>query len=367
SLTLDGETYHFTLQFLPEIRIGRSQAADISIDDPLASKNHAKIIRKDEKYYIVDENSSNGTFIQRGERALAIKKGRSAELLDGDVILIGRKKLAVSLPFQRPKYDAPTKRDRSGEIVDVKSVEIEGTYPRVEEAKGPPIDSEADPIMSKSMVVPVGTVSERPIESEPVEIFVRGEGRLEAGKYVGSIERVLVGEEWKFRFTDDTGASRIIDPKDIVAISRRNGSESNRKLNQQFVRSSEPQFKQGACNVSRKGKMIIVDFRDKRLTKFLEERIRPVYDKLIAGKINKEAAAREAWAVVSKFTDYDYAHAGKGIPNYVRLTDSETRELVLDPQYDKPLSPDDNLFYDYQDDGTPFDLEGVTTGVIGLR
>jgi hypothetical protein len=407
SLALDGETYYFTLKYLTELRIGRSQAADIPVHDSMVSKTHAAIIREGDKYFVVDQGSSNGTFIMRSGLTIQVTK---IELLDGDEIVIGKKRLAVSMPFQRPRHDAEQPPDRSGEVLDNGDVEIEGAYPRVEVAE-PPRNAD-DPIMSRSMVVPIGIVSERPVESEPVEIFIRGQGSLKPGKYVGFVERVLAGENWKFRFTDDSGSSKIIDPKDIVAISRRNGSESNRKLNQQFVRSADPQFKQGACNISRKGKMIIVDFRDERLTKFLEEKIRPVYDRLSAGKINKEKAAREAWAVVRKYTDYDYEHAAKGIPHYlyslgefvdkgvcnergmllqvalqylgvssvmekgrfpggrhawVRLTDSETRELVLDPQHDKPLSPDDALFYDFNDDGTPFDLEGVKTGVISLR
>lgn len=64
--------------------IGRNDDADITIKDPYISGNHAKLFTKNNKLYIEDLNSTNGTFING-------KKIKDIETLDdGDIIEIGR-------------------------------------------------------------------------------------------------------------------------------------------------------------------------------------------------------------------------------------------------------------------------------------
>jgi hypothetical protein len=67
-------------QVFPEI--------DLTEDDPgtLISRRHARIFIKDDKYYIVDVGSANGTFVNRGSR---LAKDVPQELSNGDEIVIG--------------------------------------------------------------------------------------------------------------------------------------------------------------------------------------------------------------------------------------------------------------------------------------
>jgi hypothetical protein len=65
------------------LSIGRSQEADLRIEDRYASGVHARIFSREGCSYVEDMNSTNGTLLNdadlRGE----------AELIDGDVIRIG--------------------------------------------------------------------------------------------------------------------------------------------------------------------------------------------------------------------------------------------------------------------------------------
>ncbi|MBD0326186.1 MAG: FHA domain-containing protein [Pyrinomonadaceae bacterium] len=79
-----------------ESQIGRWDAdggifpdVDLDADDPEAkvSRRHARIMRRDEQYYIEDLGSTNGTFINRGRRLLP---GDRQSLRDGDEIIVGK-------------------------------------------------------------------------------------------------------------------------------------------------------------------------------------------------------------------------------------------------------------------------------------
>jgi hypothetical protein len=65
------------------LSIGRSRDADVQIDDRYASGIHARIFTRDARTYVEDMNSTNGTLLND-----ATLKGE-AEMIDGDVILIG--------------------------------------------------------------------------------------------------------------------------------------------------------------------------------------------------------------------------------------------------------------------------------------
>jgi len=78
----DGELITFTLQ--PGwVRIGRSSAADLRLDDPTVSRRHALIVLTDEgEVRALDDRSLNGLFVN-GSRV------EWARLKDGDEIEIG--------------------------------------------------------------------------------------------------------------------------------------------------------------------------------------------------------------------------------------------------------------------------------------
>ncbi|MFZ1947257.1 MAG: SpoIIE family protein phosphatase [bacterium] len=69
------------------LRIGRLPESDILIEEPVVSRGHADIYRADNKYYIRDSGSRNGTFLN-GKRIF-----QPAELAPGDVIGIGNSKI----------------------------------------------------------------------------------------------------------------------------------------------------------------------------------------------------------------------------------------------------------------------------------
>ncbi|MBC8060959.1 MAG: FHA domain-containing protein [Clostridiaceae bacterium] len=77
----------FYLKDKSQISIGRGRDNDIELKHPLVSRNHAKILIKENRYYLEDLKSTNGTFINSGEVISA------TELTEGDEIFIGNTKL----------------------------------------------------------------------------------------------------------------------------------------------------------------------------------------------------------------------------------------------------------------------------------
>ena len=64
------------------VSIGRDTSADFSVDDPHASKTNCHIIWEDGQYHLVDNNSTNGTFLDE-------KSVKKAPLSNGNKIRIG--------------------------------------------------------------------------------------------------------------------------------------------------------------------------------------------------------------------------------------------------------------------------------------
>jgi hypothetical protein len=64
-------------------RIGRSPDCEIFLDDVTVSRNHAVLVERGGKYWVEDEGSLNGTFVNR-------KRIDSALLDEGDELQIGK-------------------------------------------------------------------------------------------------------------------------------------------------------------------------------------------------------------------------------------------------------------------------------------
>ncbi len=65
------------------MRIGRGLAADLRLDESSVSRRHAIIVPRPSGARVLDDRSSNGTFVN-GRRV------QQAELCNGDVIVVGR-------------------------------------------------------------------------------------------------------------------------------------------------------------------------------------------------------------------------------------------------------------------------------------
>ena len=66
--------------------IGRSPDCDVFLDDVTVSRKHAVLVRKDDGFFIEDQGSLNGTFVNR-------KRVESAQLEDGDELQVGKYRL----------------------------------------------------------------------------------------------------------------------------------------------------------------------------------------------------------------------------------------------------------------------------------
>jgi FHA domain-containing protein/zinc ribbon protein len=64
-------------------RIGRSPDCDIFLDDVTVSRNHAELVHRNGRYYVEDQGSLNGTFVNR-------TRIDSAALSEGDEVQIGK-------------------------------------------------------------------------------------------------------------------------------------------------------------------------------------------------------------------------------------------------------------------------------------
>lgn len=86
-VTRDGRTYPLNRE---RISIGRSSANDIHLSDEQASGHHALLRREGSTYVLTDQNSTNGTYVNRRRLHSAYR------LQPGDVIGIGRTLLKVT-------------------------------------------------------------------------------------------------------------------------------------------------------------------------------------------------------------------------------------------------------------------------------
>lgn len=86
----------------PLLTLGRARDADIMILDEGASRLHARLVRHEEGFRIIDAESGNGTYLNG-------RSVKEAELYDGDVIGIGQTRLQYeSLGWRRRLIDRPS-------------------------------------------------------------------------------------------------------------------------------------------------------------------------------------------------------------------------------------------------------------------
>ena len=80
------------VELVAKITIGRESDNDVIVDNKLASRHHALIQKIKNAYFIKDEESTNGTFVN----GIRIPAGKYVKLNPGDKITIGNMNLIIS-------------------------------------------------------------------------------------------------------------------------------------------------------------------------------------------------------------------------------------------------------------------------------
>ncbi len=119
----------------PRIVIGRAADSDLVLPDPSVSLRHATLRQRGQDYIVVDEGSTNGTFV--GPVRLAPSTSRL--IRSGDLIRVGRVWLEVRTSAT-PVTDNPMLATRElalGMVEDALNREGESHFPRICVEEGP--------------------------------------------------------------------------------------------------------------------------------------------------------------------------------------------------------------------------------------
>jgi pSer/pThr/pTyr-binding forkhead associated (FHA) protein len=163
----------------PRIVIGRGEGCEVRLPDPSISHRHASIRQRGTDYIVLDEGSTNGTFV--GPVRLSPQAPRM--LKSGDLIRVGRIWLEVRIeqvmPTQNPSQ--ATSEIALGLVADALSAQGEPAAPKVVVAEGP--DAGRELVLSaagKSYVIGRGKTVDFPLADvdasrRHVEVFRRGD------------------------------------------------------------------------------------------------------------------------------------------------------------------------------------------------
>jgi len=82
--SLDGESEDIALRYFPFVIGKQSNLVDYMLDKDTVSRLHLKIDKSEEKYFITDLNSTNGTWI----KGMQLENNETKELISGDEVQI---------------------------------------------------------------------------------------------------------------------------------------------------------------------------------------------------------------------------------------------------------------------------------------
>ena len=105
----------------PRCVLGKSAGADVVLDNPYVSRQHAQVFEDGDQFRIKDLGSKNGTFLNGipvGEKGATLRSGDRIELAQGQVVLKfqeGRSTMTLPLPAAASRGDL---------LVDSKSREV---------------------------------------------------------------------------------------------------------------------------------------------------------------------------------------------------------------------------------------------------
>jgi pSer/pThr/pTyr-binding forkhead associated (FHA) protein len=120
----------------PKVMLGRSLGCDLVLPDPSVSQRHASLRQRGSEYIVLDEGSSNGTFVG----PVRLSEGTPRVLKSGDLLRLGRIWLEVTLEAKVP---AANTKDLTKEIAlqliegALTSEGAADVYPQVAVESGP--------------------------------------------------------------------------------------------------------------------------------------------------------------------------------------------------------------------------------------
>lgn len=98
-VAVSGETPRQLVLDKTDIVIGRAMEADVVLEGTQVSRVHCKLTFAAGKWRLMDCNSSNGVYLDRGSRGAPFL-ARSDIVVSGDSLYIGRYKITVRIPPQ---------------------------------------------------------------------------------------------------------------------------------------------------------------------------------------------------------------------------------------------------------------------------
>lgn len=83
----------------PETTIGRSRKCQVQISDTVISHEHAHLILKNDKAYLRDDKSSNGTFVLGDDEKdkFRLPRGLEVEIKSGSIIMLANRKFLFTM------------------------------------------------------------------------------------------------------------------------------------------------------------------------------------------------------------------------------------------------------------------------------
>jgi sigma-B regulation protein RsbU (phosphoserine phosphatase) len=161
-----GDDFHIKLGD-SQVSLGRSADNDIPLPDPFCSSNHAIIVPKGERYFIQDNNSKNGVFLngKKIEKDLELKKG--------DEILLGSTRIVYDLKIDTKVEvtDEPSSSANINTIMHLKDVLRKPDISTTIRADAKSLDIEAIKTEHKEASV-IGEVTKALILHKPLDELV---------------------------------------------------------------------------------------------------------------------------------------------------------------------------------------------------
>ncbi len=124
---------------LPRIVIGRSAGSEVRLPDPSVSQRHALIRQQGKDYLIIDEGSTNGTFVG----PVRLSRGTPRVVQSGDQIRVGRIWLDITIDPTLPASDGHLTKELALRLV-AGALDIDGqpSAPSVKVTAGVDVGSE---------------------------------------------------------------------------------------------------------------------------------------------------------------------------------------------------------------------------------